>query len=115
MLAAYRTYDPYIGRWISRDPIGEQGGINLYAYVGNDPVNGADPSGLFASAHRSSCALTFMSAPLSASFPSQKDQRQRLNALLVAQVLDGRVLREGEWLLGKVVALDGNVFVFQLL
>jgi hypothetical protein len=40
-------YDPELGRWLSRDPIGEDGGINLYGYVGNDPVNGVDPLGLY--------------------------------------------------------------------
>jgi hypothetical protein len=39
-------YDPRIGRWLSRDPIGEDGGFNLYAYCGNDPVNKHDPTGL---------------------------------------------------------------------
>lgn len=34
------------GRWLSRDPLGEAGGINLYAYCGNDPVNRHDPLGL---------------------------------------------------------------------
>jgi RHS repeat-associated protein len=43
----YRAYDPATGRWLSRDPIGEEGGINLYGYVGNDPVNLWDPWGLF--------------------------------------------------------------------
>ena len=33
-LAVYRAYDPDLGRWISRDPIGETGGFNLYGYVG---------------------------------------------------------------------------------
>ena len=32
--------------WLSPDPIGESGGLNLYAYVGNDPINGWDPLGL---------------------------------------------------------------------
>ena len=31
----YRTYDPTVGRWLSRDPLGEAGGVNLYAFVGN--------------------------------------------------------------------------------
>jgi RHS repeat-associated protein len=43
-----RDYDATIGRWLSKDPIGFQAGdSNLYAYVGNDPINSTDPTGLF--------------------------------------------------------------------
>ncbi|MEM9246230.1 MAG: RHS repeat-associated core domain-containing protein, partial [Cyanobacteria bacterium P01_F01_bin.153] len=42
----YRYYSPELGRFISRDPIGEAGGINLYALAGNDPINFVDPYGL---------------------------------------------------------------------
>jgi len=35
---AQAHYDPNIGRWISRDPIGEVGGTNLYGFVGNEPL-----------------------------------------------------------------------------
>jgi len=45
-LAPYRAYDPSIGRWLSRDPIEEEGGVNLYGYVENDPINLVDPDGL---------------------------------------------------------------------
>jgi RHS repeat-associated protein len=41
-----RYYDPVLGRFISEDPIGLAGGINPYAYAGNDPINNTDPSGL---------------------------------------------------------------------
>src|SRR5205085_11461703 len=41
-----RYYDPAIGKFISPDPIGHDGGLNLYAYCENDPVQGVDPSGL---------------------------------------------------------------------
>lgn len=42
----YRFYDPAIARWLSRDPIGEEGEMNLYGYVGNNPINLWDPLGL---------------------------------------------------------------------
>jgi RHS repeat-associated protein len=45
-LALYRAYDADVGRWLSRDPIEEGGGLNLYGYLGGDPVNRADPLGL---------------------------------------------------------------------
>lgn len=44
----YRYYDPVTGRWPSRDPIGEEGGTNLYGMVGNDMVNREDYLGLVA-------------------------------------------------------------------
>jgi RHS repeat-associated protein len=47
-LARYRAYDSNAGRWTSRDPIGERGGINLYAYVKNQVIRAIDPSGLAA-------------------------------------------------------------------
>ncbi len=40
-----RPYDPTTGRWLSRDSIGENGGLNLYGYVGDNPINYYDPSG----------------------------------------------------------------------
>jgi RHS repeat-associated protein len=43
--ASYRAYDPDLGRWVNRDPIGEKGGINLYGYTGNSPQAHIDPSG----------------------------------------------------------------------
>ena len=42
----YRFYAPTIGKWLTRDPLGEAGGINLYGFCLNDPVNWFDPLGL---------------------------------------------------------------------
>lgn len=42
----HRFYVPRTGRWLSRDPLGEAGGINLTAFCGNDPINKVDPIGL---------------------------------------------------------------------
>jgi len=68
-----RYYDPTLGRFTQRDPIGMQGGMNLYAYVGNNPVAFADPSGLlpqdsglrlFADASQSYAGNTAIDAPI---------------------------------------------------
>lgn len=42
----YRFYSPKLGRWISRDPIGEEGGMNLYAALGNSAIDEVDILGL---------------------------------------------------------------------
>ena len=41
-----RYYSATLGRWINRDPIGDLGGANVYAYVGNSPTNRTDYLGL---------------------------------------------------------------------
>ncbi|MHA7602763.1 RHS repeat-associated core domain-containing protein, partial [Alicycliphilus sp. T452] len=42
-----RFYDPRLGRFLQTDPIGTQDDLNLYAYVGNNPINRRDPTGLY--------------------------------------------------------------------
>jgi hypothetical protein len=42
----YRYMDPLTGRWPSRDPIGEEGGINLYGFVGNSTIANIDVLGM---------------------------------------------------------------------
>jgi len=46
----YRFYDPNLQRWLNWDPLGEEGGLSLYGFVGNDPINDLDAFGLLAGA-----------------------------------------------------------------
>ncbi len=45
--ADLRWQSPWIGRWTTRDPLGEQGGDDLEDYCNNDPINNSDSTGLF--------------------------------------------------------------------
>lgn len=45
-LTRMRAYSSKIGRWISRDPINEEGGLNMFSYVLNRPISATDPLGL---------------------------------------------------------------------
>ena len=51
-----RYLHPYLGRWLTRDPLGESAGPNLYAYVGNRPVCAIDAFGLLDSVTQYYCA-----------------------------------------------------------
>jgi len=45
VLCTNRYYDPQQGRFLTRDPIGQEGGVDLYSYTANNPVNEVDPDG----------------------------------------------------------------------
>ena len=79
----HRYYDSITGRWPSRDPIGERGGMNLYGFVGNNGVNWIDVLGYESStpeavsaAERRPCAHIF-------ALGHGKDVKQHIEAWLV--------------------------------
>ena len=54
----YRKYLPSMGRWLSRDPIGERGGMNINAFVGNEPLARNDKLGLIFGFLKGCCTTT---------------------------------------------------------
>ena len=54
-LTLYRAYDQDLGRWLSCDPIKEEGGLNLYGYVDNNPFNTWDSLGLCGACVKQAC------------------------------------------------------------
>ena len=64
ILCTHRFYDPQAGRWLTRDPIGYQGGVNLYGYTQNNPGNGMDSSGYDKDGHPSPGPAPYPTPPI---------------------------------------------------
>jgi RHS repeat-associated protein len=85
-----RYYSTVIGRFLQTDPIGYKDDLDLYAYVGNDPMDNTDPSGLcYTGSHISGgdangCQTTFIAPDPAGGGPSQSRKPNGTNQAQIA-------------------------------
>ena len=75
----YRFYDPVDGRWLNRDPIGERGGVNLYAVCYNSALNSVDDNGLSIVSTGSGLMPTLSNNPRNPIADESENLRYRIN------------------------------------
>jgi integrase/recombinase XerD len=75
----YRYYDPLTGRWPSRDPIQEKGGVNLYGFVGNDGISNIDAYGLCKLGKKIGCKIASFAFESDGTHEIQTNHTTRIN------------------------------------
>jgi RHS repeat-associated protein len=102
----WRHYNPLDGRFISRDPIGEQGGLNLYGFVGNDPVNNVDAFGQITWPSGMNDNSWSLITTQSGSFVAKHKTEMHLDSVIVQYTLGKSLYQETLGKLTVTVGLD---------
>jgi RHS repeat-associated protein len=84
-LTWFRGYNPNLGRWLNRDPIEEYGGLNLYGYVENNPVDFVDQNGKMGVIPEEAAAAARIAAKPALALALEKLVEAAYQALLKAQ------------------------------
>jgi len=91
----YRYYIPELQRWPNRDPLEEEGGINLYGFNFNDVLNRIDTDGRGSIAHPANAAIAAEAEAAALGYPSAAAMRAAVKAAaLAAEIARHRCLRD---------------------
>ena len=106
-----RVYSPTLGRFLQTDPIGYGDGMNMYSYVGGDPVNFVDPSGLTRHASWTGTRIPSIQVGICGSCSGCSVSLARPNAAAAARGDGGGTFVDGKWIypaLGMPGISDGD-------
>jgi len=96
----YRYLDPHTGRWPSRDPIGERGGVNLYGFLENNGTNYVDVLGLYITWYPNSPYIHDSNYPYSDALLDYQVRKNALAQLVNAKTGDfgGVIAKSANWI-----------------
>jgi RHS repeat-associated protein len=106
-LTMYRLYRPDLGRWTSKYPLAEKDGLNLYKYVGNNPINSFDELGLL-TCNEIAAILAKAKLEYRAALDSAIDAQNALTEIEKASVLQGYLITSSAILSTGNIALGGS-------
>ena len=104
-----RAYEPNLGRFLQTDPVGYDAGLNLYAYVANDPVNMTDPTGLWPQSEEGGGVTECIENPNSCQFPTTEVEDVEVVGRFqrVADYVGNRMDAFGRWTRGAAAEIGG--------
>jgi RHS repeat-associated protein len=116
----YRFYDPGAGRWLNRDPIGEEGGVNLYGFCQNQPtglidVFGGFPAGGYVGGPSGVASFNVDGHGSGKWYPTSPEEKERILAMQQAAIeLVIPIEAFRQLMNGNIIAASGDLILGRL-